>query len=128
MIFIRGKKPSRKETITTGKGVVSEPLTTDDGKSTGYFGAAASSNSGNLTRRMWISDEPGGEPISKHADVSGNEIKLSWTQVKKEFPTQVKLKPNATYYLNYSQHAFGTGSGPTAASSMIRSCSIGGDQ
>jgi hypothetical protein len=124
MIKIDGKKPARKSTLVTGKGVISQRLTTDDGNSTGYFGAAASSNSGGLTRRMWISDAPGGEPIAKKASVTGVEPKLSFTQNNPTNRSQVKLKPNRTYYLNHSQHEFTTK--PTASSSMIRSCSIGG--
>lgn len=125
MIYLNGNTPKVKVTITTGKGVVTHRLTTDGNENcTGYFGAVPTSYSAHLNRRMWISKTRGGDPISKNADVKGNEIKLSFTQGRPSNRSQVKLEPNSTYYLNHSQHKVGAGPGPTDLSAFFRSVSI----
>ena len=91
-----------KKVIITGAGIVSSKIITTGSKSLhGYFSAVASSNSGGLTRRLWFSKTPAGEPIqhpykfkgktANAADVSGNEIKLSFTQGEPANSMQVKL-------------------------------------
>lgn len=135
---INWKNQPRKITVTTGKNGVSSKFITSGSRSyKGYFAAAADSSSGSLTRRMWVSECPGGEPIVRSytmrgdthnaCDVSGVEPKLSWSQESNPvYVTQCKLDPNKEYYLNYSQAKYGTGSGPTSTSKLYRSSSTSG--
>lgn len=130
---INWTKLNAKTMVVTGKKGVSSKFTTSDSTTyAGNFGAVASSNSGNLTRRLWISKCPGGDPIvwkktirgvqTNTCDVSGSTPSLSWSQA--DFPqlnSQCKLERSATYYLNHKQAAFGTSAGPTATSSLFRS-------
>lgn len=132
------KSQPRKITVTTGKAGVSSKFVTSTSRTyKGYFAAAADSSSGHLTRRIWVSECPGGAPIvrsytskgviSNACDVSGVEPKLSWSQeANPAYVTQCKLQPNKQYYLNYSQAKYGTGAGPTATSKMYRSSSTSG--
>jgi hypothetical protein len=117
--------------IVTGKKIVWSDFTTNSSTTyKGYFGAVPDSSSGNLTRRMYFSESPAGEPLKQEfrpgknaCDVSGNEIKLSWSQQDKpNFITQCKLERNHKYYLNYQQKGFG-GSKPNANSAFIRGAS-----
>ncbi len=132
------KSQPRKISVTTGKtGVASKFITSASRTYKGYLAAAADSASGHLTRRMWFSECPGGQPIvdtynykgeTKNAcDVSGVEPKLSWSQeVNPTYSTQCRLDPNKQYYLNYEQAKFGTGAGPTSSSRIYRSASTSG--
>jgi hypothetical protein len=130
------KKIPGKQTIITGKGIASFKFkTTSSATYKGYFSAVADSSSGNLTRRMWFSTTAGGEPLEQWvkagnrvinpSDVSGNEIKLSFTQGTPANPMQCKLDRNKEYYLNYSQAGF-NGSEPTDTSALISGCSVSG--
>lgn len=127
-----------KTTVTTGKKVAASKFTTTTSATyKGYFSAVADSASGHLTRRMWFSECPGGEPIvqnyrakvgtSNACDVTGVELKLSWTQESQSaYVTTCKLERNKTYYLNHSQAAFGSGIGPSATSKLFRGSSKSG--
>jgi hypothetical protein len=127
-----------KITVTTGKKGAASKFTTSTSTSyKGYFSAVADSASGNLTRRMWFSECPGAAPIVQNysargitvnkCDVSGVELKLSWSQENQPaYVTTCKLERNKTYYLNYSQAAFGTGAGPTSTSKIYRGSSRSG--
>ncbi len=129
--------PSKK-TITTGRvGAASKLTTTLSTTYKGYFSAVATTASANLTRRMWFSECPGAAPIVRNytsggilknaCDVSGSELKLSWSQEDRPtYVTTCKLTRGKTYYLNYSQAAFGSGSGPTTTSQLIRGVSSSG--
>jgi hypothetical protein len=127
-----------KTTVVTGKvGAASQFTTTTSTTYKGYFSAVADSASGNLTRRMWFSECPGGDPIVRNyslkgitynaCDVKGVELKLSWSQENQPaYVTTCKLERNKVYYLNYSQSAFGSGAGPTSTSKLYRGASVGG--
>lgn len=131
------KKIPGKQTVVTGKGVASFKFkTTSSATYKGYFSAVADSSSGNLVRRMWFSLTAGGEPLNMNykgkngitanaADVSGNEIKLSWTQGEPANVTQCELDHGKTYYLNFSQAGF-NGSEPTDSSALISGASVSG--
>jgi hypothetical protein len=130
------KKIPGKRTVVTGKGIASFKFkTTSSATYKGYFSAVADSSSGNLTRRIWISETAGGDPINRlykgkdgitnAADVSGNEIKLMWTQGNPIYPMQCRLDRNKEYYLNYSQAGF-NGSEPTDSSALISGASVSG--
>jgi len=130
------KKIPMKTKVVTGTGVASYKFkTTSSATYKGYFSAVADSSSGNLTRRIWISETASGEPIQRlykgkdgitnAADVSGNEIKLMWKQGAPVYPMQCKLDRNKEYYLNFSQAGFG-GSEPTDSSALISGCSVSG--
>lgn len=137
---INWKKIPGKETIKTGiDGAYSRLTTTDGDTYRGYFSAAANSDGGKFTRRMWFSETPMGKPIetlypaaggviANGCDVSGVELKLSWSQEPKpKWVSSCKLKLNTTYYLNYTQAKFGAGSqDPTASSAIVRGASTGG--
>jgi len=128
----------RKEQIVTGVGGAYSRFRTTTSKTyRGYISAAADSSSGHLTRRLWFSVTPLGEPITTMylykgelrncCDVSGVEPALRWSQEKRPaFLNTCKLKRDKQYYLNYSQAAFGTGAGPTPLSRLIRGASTGG--
>jgi|GEM_PF-2780441 len=131
-------KVPMKTTVTTGKvGSASKFATTTSTTYRGYFSAVADTLSASLTRRMWFSECPGAAPIVQNytlrgvlknaCDVTGVDTKLSWSQENQPaFVTTCKLIRNKTYYLNHSQAAFGTGSGPTSTSKLFRGASVGG--
>lgn len=125
------KDMPRKEFIVTGSGTVSQQFTTTKSDTyRGYFGAAADSSSGNLTRRMWISEQRGGKPVKSgkgRCSVSGVEPKLSWSQEDRPaYASTCKLQRGKQYWLNHSQSAFGGGGKPPSSARMIRSSSTGG--
>ncbi len=121
-----------KIVLTTGKvGAASKFTTSLSTTYKGYFSGLATTASANLSRRMWFSECPGAAPIVRNytiggdvrnaCDVSGVDLKLSWSQENTPaYVTTCKLTRGKTYYLNYSQAAFGTGSGPTTTSQLIR--------
>lgn len=121
------KKGQQKDTIVTGTGVHVTKIITGDKALTGYFSAVADAAGGNLTRRLWFSLTPGGEPLDQTykggnaADTGHRETcKLSFTTGRLVNPTQCLLQQNATYYLNAEQKGFGDSTGPTATSAFVR--------
>ena len=127
-----------KKTLTTGKvGSASKFTTSSSTSYRGYFSGVATTATSSLTRRMWFSECPGAAPITRYytvsgvqrnaCDVTGVDLKLSWSQEDRPaYVTTCKLARGKTYYLNYSQSAFGSGSGPTTTSQLIRGASVGG--
>ena len=126
-----------KKTVTTGiVGAASKFTTSSSTTYKGYFTAVATTPTASMLRRMWISDCPGGVPITTNydqggviknaCDITGTEAKLSWSQeIKPAYVTTCKLSVDKTYYLNY-EHLKGTGSTPTLTSQLIRGASYSG--
>jgi len=136
VLRLNWKKIPGKTKVITGTGVASFRFkTTSSATYKGYISAVADVNGSKLTRRIWISETAGGDPInrlykgkdgiSNAADVSGNEIKLMWTQGNPIYPMQCRLDRNTTYYLNFSQSGF-NGSEPTDSSALISGASTSG--
>lgn len=128
-----------KQWVVTGVHGVGFPIQTTKSKTyKGYISAAASVNSGHLTRRIWISEDLLGVPLQQMfrgkknqdfnaCDVSGVEIKLTWSQEDRpQSVTLCKLERKKRYYLNFSQAAFGKGAGPTKTSYIVSGASVSG--
>jgi len=129
--------PTKKTIVTGTKGTASVFTTSDSPTYKGYFTALATTSSSHLVRRMWITKCDGSPVVRPYTqygdpkngcDVSGSAPKLTWTQeLKPSSVTSCKLNPGETYLLNYTQSAFGTGTGPVATSALIRVGAGGGN-
>ena len=131
------KIPAKRIIVTGAKGTYSSFTTNSSTTYKGYFSAVATSSTGHLSRRMWFSicvdrycDTPLKQeyrPGKNACDVSGVDLKLSWSQEDKPSRiTTCKLELNTRYNLNYSQSSFGSGAEPTAKAAMIRGASTSG--
>ena len=95
--------------------------TTGNSSLAGYLSIAHTTAYSDLTRRIWVSAEPNGQPIESRCEASGNGAQsILWIQ--RSYPTACSLQVNTPYYVNIT-HVENT-SKPTANCRDSEACSF----
>ena len=93
--------------VNSTRTVSASRFTTTAGSSfAGYVTVVPTTGTGDVTRKIWISQCPGGAPVSAKCEDTGTEARVTWTQFDNAY---CDLNTNTTYYLNY-QNLNGSGS------------------
>ncbi|WP_020208124.1 Ig-like domain-containing protein [Gilvimarinus chinensis] len=89
--------------------VLSRAFTTTGGSANGQINLGGDSGTSEDMRNMWISECPGGEPVSNRCERPGNLTTMRWIQGSSR--VACSLDKNATYYFNISSDSCSRSSG-----------------
>lgn len=90
-------------------GVTSAGFETPSSSASGQIDLGGITQTSTHIRRMWISDCPGGDPVSPRCEAEGNLLTMRW--VVGYSRTSCRLNENSTYYFNLSSSSCDSSSG-----------------